>query len=293
MTKTDARGRLRTAAPEIPAAKFDALLRQYYGVPRMVGLKIIVALRGRHRAALLRAVKAALARPAEEDFGAMPVSDELAGNHARALTQLGNVRPESGLRIIDALRWHPQAIIGALNDLLPVLADWQTEINRQGQSADPAGKHKENLQLLGVSNDNASARKPRHPLPKLPKGLRWPKDFDKAPESGRHPKKPGGIVAYLEREWAEIIAANKIDMPTLWEHFPKAAEAIKSFRKPHPETGERLTLPKKLTIPTITQVIDQKLAGVLAGKEVVDRQTFNRLSTVARWRAKNWPRPTP
>lgn len=145
-----------------------------------------------------------------------------------------------------------------------------------------------------MSRDTAIVeRKTRHPLPRLPRGLRWLVDFDKAPEFGRHPEKPGGIVAYLKREWTKIIAAGKIDMPTLRENFPKAHEAIKSYTKPHPETGERRTLPKKLTIPSVSQVIDQKLERVLAGNEVVDRQTHHRLSVVVRWRAKNWPRTNP
>ncbi len=144
-----------------------------------------------------------------------------------------------------------------------------------------------------MGRDTTAARRPRHPLPQLPRGLRWPVDFDKALEFGRHPKAPGGIVAYLRRDWTKIIAAGLIDMPTLWENFPKAATAINTYTKPHPETGEKRTLPKKLTISNVSQVIDQKLERVLAGDEVVDRETHHRLSVVVRWRAKNWPRAIP
>jgi hypothetical protein len=37
------------------------------------------------------------------------------------------------------------------------------------------------------------------------------------------------------------------DRRCIRENFPKAYEAIKSYTKPHPETGERRSLPKKLT----------------------------------------------
>ena len=132
MTQTDVMrrpvGRARRAAPDTPEGKFDEALREHFLVPWDVGAKIIAVLRGRRRAALLRAVGAALDCPPEEDFGAGAVSAEVAGELALALAQLGRVRPVSAARIIEALRWHPLAIIGELNDLFPRIAGQQPEL---------------------------------------------------------------------------------------------------------------------------------------------------------------------
>lgn len=246
MTETDVMrpkaGRVRSA-PVSPLGVFDSQVREDFLVPKKVGKKIIGVLRGPHRAMFLEAVNTALARPREDDLGgAAPMSSERAAEHARTLERLGKVRPETAERIINALRLHPRAIIGAV---LP--------------------RH--------------------HPLPRLPKGLRWPQDFNKAPEFGRHPKAPGGVVAYLKREWADIIAARKIDMPTLRENFPHATAGIETYTKPHHKTGERRTLPKKLTIPILPQVNDRLVARVLAGKEVVAPKDVPRLYAALRRRA--------
>nr|WP_294566677.1 hypothetical protein [uncultured Rhodopila sp.] len=134
--------------------------------------------------------------------------------------------------------------------------------------------------------DPPPAAPPRHPLPELPKGLHWPEDFDKAPEFGRHPQAPGGVVAYLQREWTAIIAAKKIDMPKLREHFPKAAGAISAHTTPHRKTGEIRELPKQLTIPVAKQVNTQKLAQVRDGKVVVSLEEAARLFALERRRTK-------
>ena len=153
-------------------------------------------------------------------------------------------------------------------------------------TTDFAGTDASNLQRSGMGRDSdTAARTPRHPLPRLPRGLRWPVDFDKAPEFGRYPKAPGGVVAYLKREWKEIIAAGMIDMPTLREHFPRTAAAINTYTKPHPETGVKRTLPKNLTIPILEQVNDRLVARVLAGKEVVSPKDVPRLYAALRRRA--------
>ena len=106
-------GRGRPEAPENnapasqkplkPELKLDAGLRDRYQVPKNVGLKIIVALLGQNRPALLRAVAEALERPVERHCGAMAVSDDLAAKDAHDMAQLGNVHPQCARQIIDAL----------------------------------------------------------------------------------------------------------------------------------------------------------------------------------------------
>lgn len=101
----------------------------------------------------------------------------------------------------------------------------------------------------------------RHPLPPLPDGLTWPHprraevpasdrtddDFDQAPECGKW----GGLERYLRRVWEPLIPY--IDMPTMREHWPAAAAAIKR---------QRSKLPKELLPAVQTEVTDRIAAAI-------------------------------
>ena len=144
--------------PLKPESKLDAGLRDRYQVPKNVGLKIIVALLGQNRPALLRAVAEALECPVERDCGAAAVSDDLAAKDARDMAQLGNVHPQCARQIIVALCAHPLAIIGVLNDLFPAPTDWQAEIDRLRQYPDFAGKDHCYLQRSAMGSAADSGR---------------------------------------------------------------------------------------------------------------------------------------
>lgn len=290
MAKTNSGGFGAFLSPSIPPlVTFDRLLGQGFEIPQSCGRKLVEALNGPQRGALLRAVDAALRCPPEQDHEA--IADAVARHAADCLMRLTDVQPHEAGTIIRALRFHPSAMIVALNGLPLPRAAWETDINVNEEFLPRLpvfdGETKTILRQEGVDTATKSTpRDARHPLLELPKGLRWPKDFDQADEFGRHPKAPGGIVAYLEREWKDIIAAEKIDMPTLREHFPKAAAAISAYTTPHRKTGEARKLPDELTIPVYPEVNTRKLERVRAGEEIVNFKEAVRLFYVEQKRVR-------
>jgi tetratricopeptide (TPR) repeat protein len=95
----------------------------------------------------------------------------------------------------------------------------------------------------------ASPREFRHALKPLPEGLSWPQnDFGKKePEFN----KPGGAERYIKRVWVPL--APYIDMPTLRERWPRAAEVIDRNR---PKLAE-ISLP-----PVKRELTDRIVAAI-------------------------------
>ena len=144
-------GPLRSASSDVNVRKLDSILRRDYGVPAGVGRKLIDALQGEHRAAMLRAVNTLLAQPAESSCPGNTVPQELAAKHARCMARLGNVPPEQAGRVIDALQSHPEGIINAiLNLLMPMTFDREARLNKL------SGINITNLQQYGMSKDTIS-----------------------------------------------------------------------------------------------------------------------------------------
>jgi len=116
---------------------------------------------------------------------------------------------------------------------------------------------------------------PRHPLSPLPEGLSWPVDYDQAPEFNKW----RGLQTYLRR-WQPLIAAKLIDMPTMREHWPAAAEAI---------DRQRRKLPPELLPPTLPEVNDRALEG----ERPIRPEEVARLgAALGRRKAKEWRRIT-
>jgi len=127
----------------------------------------------------------------------------------------------------------------------------------------------------------------RHPLPPLPKGLTWPQgDYDSTrPEFG----KPGGIIRYLDEVWKPLIAMGLIDMPTLREHYPGAAQAIDNYRN-YRQKGRKL--PKELDVPTLPEMNDRALASEWVQWKDVERLRQARFRRVSKPRKAASPHPS-
>jgi hypothetical protein len=93
-------------------------------------------------------------------------------------------------------------------------------------------------------------------LPKLPRGLRWPrKKFSK------ERKKTGiTIEQYLRNEWLPIIRAGFGELRWLRFRDESAARGIEDFERTDPGTGERKRLPDDLHFLREKEVTDRKLA---------------------------------
>lgn len=90
-------------------------------------------------------------------------------------------------------------------------------------------------------------------LPKLPPDLHWPKKRFSAERSL-------GIVAFLEREWAGLIARGFGELRWVRLVDSTAATAVDSYERPHRITGERRRLPAHLRLLREAEITDLKLA---------------------------------
>lgn len=120
-------------------------------------------------------------------------------------------------------------------------------------------------EVAGRVGEKKEAPKVKRPRPELPVGLSWPQsdygDWLEAQDDG------GDIVTYLEREWLTILDAGRrdgriyVDRRIIADWYPGIITAIKNYRRPDKQTGERRQIPAALRFPVEKEVNNHELGS--------------------------------
>jgi tetratricopeptide (TPR) repeat protein len=145
-------------------------------------------------------------------------------NKGGVLSDLGRYR-----EVVAALRRARKFVISTeLRQSLPAhIKKYLTKAKEYNDGISERNNH--NKKMDGgytIEIDPLGAGPFRHELKPLPEGLSWPRhDF---PKETQYYNKPGGRDRYIKEVWGPL--SQYIDMPTLRERWPRAAEAIDRAR---------------------------------------------------------------
>jgi hypothetical protein len=170
------------------------------------------------------------------------------------ISQLPERKLRQIIKLIEAILAGQAATVrprrnGAAQGILPSKADARAKKGARRQFR-TAGRN--------VSQRRSKNGKPQ--LPKLPRGLRWPRKK----YITQHRKHGTTIVQFLQDEWRHLIDAGYDELRWLRAKDLSATHGITAFERPHPTTRARERLPPELHFLTEKEVTDRKIAGGLA-----------------------------